>query len=56
MKVLNKKKKIFLMRKFIVYIEIIPKLKNAVLGEVVRNSKKIKEESYILIHSLKYIL
>ena len=41
------------MRKFFVDIEIMPELKNAVMGEVVENPKKIARQSFTLMHSLK---
>ena len=35
------------------YTEIIPELKNAVMWEVAENSKKIRRQSFTLVHSLK---
>ena len=54
--VLNKKMNLFIGEEIFVYIEIIPEFKNAMMREVVENSKKIERQSSTLIHSSKYVL
>ena len=54
--VLNKKMNLFIGEEIFVYIEIIPEFKNAMMREVVENSKKIEHQSSTLIHSSKYVL
>ena len=54
--VLNKKMNLFFGEEIFVYIEIIPEFKNAMMREVVENSKKIEHQSSTLIHSSKYVL
>ena len=53
---LNKKMNLFFGEEIFVYIEIIPEFKNAMMREVVENSKKIEHQSSTLIHSSKYVL
>ena len=54
--VLNKKMNLFFGEEIFVYVEIIPEFKNAMMREVVENSKKIEHQSSTLIHSSKYVL
>ena len=54
--VLNKKMNLFFGEEIFVYIEIIPEFKNAMMREVVENSKKIEHQSSTLIHLSKYVL